>query len=132
MVERIERDGRLSALILRQGEAGPGVTFATTDDNSLQLAAMKHPPGTRVKPHVHISRTRIIEDLQEVLHIRSGKAEFEFYNDAEQKTYSIILNSGDTILLVSGGHGVNILEDTEMIEVKQGPYFGLHEDKRLF
>ena len=38
---------------------------------------------------------------------------------------------GDIILLVSGGHDFLMLEDTEMIEVKQGPYAG-DDDKERF
>ena len=38
---------------------------------------------------------------------------------------------GDTIILLAGGHGFNILEDTKMIEVKQGPYLSQAEDKVL-
>jgi hypothetical protein len=41
----------------------------------------------------------------------------------------VVLNSGDTILLASGGHGFEMLEDTEMLEIKQGPYSGVTNDK---
>ncbi len=37
---------------------------------------------------------------------------------------SSLLYQGDVILLAYGGHGFEILEDAEMIEVKQGPYAG--------
>ena len=44
---------------------------------------------------------------------------------------SKILNKGDVILLVNGGHGFEMLEKTEMIEVKQGPYID-GKDKTRF
>ena len=34
-------------------------------------------------------------------------------------------------MLVSGGHGFKVLEEVEMIEVKQGPYYG-EQDKVRF
>ena len=37
---------------------------------------------------------------------------------------SRILYQGDVVLLAYGGHGLEMLEDSEMIEVKQGPYAG--------
>jgi hypothetical protein len=37
---------------------------------------------------------------------------------------SRILSSGDVLLLAFGGHGFQMLEDCEVIEVKQGPYSG--------
>lgn len=32
------------------------------------------------------------------------------------------MSRGDVILLAAGGHGFEMLEDAEMIEIKQGPY----------
>ena len=54
-----------------------------------------------------------------------------FYDEKKQYLDSRILKTGDVILLVSGGHDFLMLEDTEMIEVKQGPYAG-EDDKECF
>ena len=78
---------------------------------------------------MHRSSPKTINEIQEVLYIEHGKVEVEFYESSGKKIGNAILNSGDTILLLSGGHGFNILEDTKMIEVKQGPYSGVEEDK---
>ncbi len=78
---------------------------------------------------MHRSSSKTINEEQEVLHIEYGKVEVEFYESSGKKIGNAMLNSGDTILLLSGGHGFNILEDTKMIEVKQGPYYGVAEDK---
>ena len=42
-----------------------------------------------------------------------------------------LLNKGDIILLIKGGHGFSVIEDVKMIEVKQGPYAG-DKDKIRF
>ena len=42
-----------------------------------------------------------------------------------------ILKSSEIIVLVSGGHGFETLEQCEMIEVKQGPY-NENKDKKKF
>ncbi len=68
---------------------------------------------------------------QEVLFIKKGKLRVDFYDDYEDYLESVILEAGDVILLVSGGHGFKILEETEMIEVKQGPYSGEADKKRF-
>ena len=44
---------------------------------------------------------------------------------------STILRTGDVILLASGGHGFEVLEELEMYEIKQGPYIG-EDDKTRF
>ena len=55
----------------------------------------------------------------------------DFYDEQQNYLESHVLEGGDVILLASGGHGFEILEETEMIEVKQGPYAG-YRDKTVF
>jgi hypothetical protein len=42
-----------------------------------------------------------------------------------------VVDCGDVILLAYGGHGFEMLEPTEMIEVKQGPYAGDNDKTRF-
>ncbi len=129
MIERIERSGKVFALILRADYEPEGVNFVTSPANPLQLGILKHQHGSKIKPHIHKSFPRTINEVQEVLHIKYGKVEAEFYETGGKKVGSAILNAGDTFLLISGGHGFNILEDSKIIEIKQGPYHGVEEDK---
>ena len=129
MIEKIEYEGRIFALILRCGYEQDGVSFVTSPENPLQLGVLNHRQGVKLKPHIHRNIPRTINEAQEVLHIDYGEVEAEFYDDQGKKLGDVILNAGDTILLFSGGHGFNILEDCKMIEVKQGPYYGTDEDK---
>ena len=55
----------------------------------------------------------------------------DFYDDEKNYLESRILESGDVILLAFGGHGFEMIEDSEIIEVKQGPYVG-EADKTRF
>jgi hypothetical protein len=129
MIERVEYGGEVLALIIRQNYEPEGVNFITAEDNPLQVGVLKHQKSSKIKPHLHKSSPRIINAIQEVLHIAYGKVEAEFYGGNGKKVGSSILNSGDTIVLLSGGHGFNILEDCKIIEIKQGPYRGVEEDK---
>jgi len=132
MVEKIEWKGEVLAVILRKGYHKEGVNFITSQDNPLQLGVLKHRKGIRIKAHSHKDSPRVIRKIQEVLYIQYGKVEVEFYDDEENRVAGRILSSGDTILLKSGGHGFNVLEDSKMIEIKQGPYYGAEKDKERF
>jgi mannose-6-phosphate isomerase-like protein (cupin superfamily) len=131
MIERIESDSCLIALIIRVGYHGDGIEFFTPGDFSQQLAYMNRPAGYHVKPHVHKPVTRQVHYTQEALFIRSGKVKVDFYANDQVYLESRVLNAGDVILLASGGHGFTMLEPTEMIEVKQGPFVG-DDDKKRF
>jgi hypothetical protein len=85
---------------------------------------MNRPRGYVINPHLHNSVPRQVEFTNEVLFIRSGVVRVDFYDNQKKYLESRILSAGDVLLLVFGGHGFEILEDAEIIEVKQGPYAG--------
>jgi len=124
MIEKINCDDNLLALIVRAGFTRPGIEFFTDDDFSQQLAYMCHPAGKQIQPHVHNPVPREVKFTQEVLFIRRGRLRVDFYDDGKKYLESRVLETGDVILLAGGGHGFEVLEEVEMIEVKQGPYAG--------
>jgi mannose-6-phosphate isomerase-like protein (cupin superfamily) len=124
MVEEITHDGRLLALIIPNDYHEPGIHFFTPGDLSQQVAYMHHPAGKVIEAHVHNPVAREVQYTQEVLFIRSGRMRVDFYTPERQYLGSRILRGGDAILLATGGHGFEVLEEIEMIEVKQGPYAG--------
>jgi hypothetical protein len=126
----VELQGRLFALILRHELNCEGTRFFTSPDNPIQLGILQHKRGTEIRPHVHLSSTRKIESIQEVLHIECGMVEADFYGVDGVKLDSRTLREGDTILLLDGGHGFRIIDDARIVEVKQGPYRGIEEDKQ--
>ena len=130
MVEEVVVGGVLYALIVRHEFLEPGVHFVTPGNFSQQLGFMAHPAGHRIPAHIHRETQREVRRTQEVLVIRKGSLRVDFYADDGKPVASRVLAAGDVILLASGGHGFEVLEACEMIEVKQGPYLG-DEDKRL-
>ena len=131
MLEHIKHQKELLAIIVRNDCAGNGVHFFTPDEFSQQLAYMRHPAGKLIEPHMHNLVPRNITYTQEVLIIKRGRLRVDFYDHNRTYLHSRILSAGDIILLASGGHGFEVLDEVEMIEVKQGPYAG-EGDKTRF
>ena len=131
MIEEIKFKDETLAMIIRNNFEKEGISFFTPDDFSQQLAYMKHPKGKEIIPHVHNPVKREVFYTNEVLFIKKGQLRVDFYSNEKIYFESRVLNEGDVILLVSGGHGFCVLEDIEMIEVKQGPYAG-DSDKTRF
>lgn len=120
------------AIILRAGYRVSGIRFFTPNSFSQQLGYMNHPQGHTIAPHDHNPIPRTVEWTQETLFIRSGKVRLDlFAPDSRVYLGSWELATGDIVLLAHGGHGLSILEDSEIIEVKQGPYAG-EADKTRF
>ena len=131
MIEQITHHNQLLALIVSHRFNQPGIHFFTPNDLSQQLAYMHHPTGKIIPPHIHNPVAREVMYTQEVLFIKTGNLRVDFYADPQHYLESRILEAGDVILLVTGGHGFEVLEEIEMIEVKQGPYVG-DRDKTRF
>ena len=124
MIEPIKHNGHMLALILRAGYRAEGIRFFTPDDFSQQLGYMNRPQGYVIPPHVHNPAARQVHFTKEVLFIKSGTVRVDFYDDDQKYLESRILHRGDVVLLAFGGHGFEMLEASELIEVKQGPYAG--------
>ncbi len=131
MIERIEFEGAVFAIVVRNGPMEPGIHFFTPGEFSQQLGYMRHPAGHVIQPHVHNPVVRSVHFTHEVLFLRRGRLRVDFYTDAGTYLESRELGAGDVILLAAGGHGFEVLEEIEMVEVKQGPYVG-DADKTRF
>ncbi len=110
------------AIIIRADFQADGIVFATPNELPQQLGYMKRPAGYEIEPHVHVLKRYEVESSSESLFIRKGKVRIDFYSEEKQNLSSEILTAGDVVLLSRGGHGFEILEDSEIVEVKQGPY----------
>ena len=108
-----------------------GVDFLTKDKDLLQLGFINHKKNHHIKSHIHLKKPRIINYCTEVLLIEKGKVKIKFFdNKSSDIKKDKILNKGDIIILFQGGHGFKVIEKTQIIEIKQGPYVE-GKDKRI-
>jgi len=128
-IEHIYVDGRVAAIIVRADFRPDGIQFVTPAEYSQQLGFMRRPAGYVIQPHIHSHVERETTLTQEVLFVRAGRIRVNFFGDDERPRESREIRTGDVILLSSGGHGFEMLEESELVEVKQGPYV---DDKRRF
>jgi hypothetical protein len=120
--QEVRIDGELCAIILPASFDKPGIQFFTSGELSQQLASMSYPAGKIIPAHTHNPVRRQIFYTQEALFIRKGKVRVDFFSAQLKYQTSRVLGPGDVILLISGGHGFEVLEELNMVEVKQGPY----------
>ena len=131
MIERVIFNNEEYAIILRDSYNKPGISFFTPAEYSQQLAYMQHSAGKSIDPHFHNKVKRQVHFTLEVLVIKKGILQVDFYNSRKEYLESRLLKEGDLILLIKGGHGFEVIEDVEMIEIKQGPFVG-EKDKTRF
>lgn len=124
-VEHIGYDGRVIAIVFRDNLNVDGIKFFTDRNNPFQVGAHRRLRGTVIAPHLHvIEKPLAVDSIQEILFIKKGKIRLTLYTKDTRKIAQKILKTGDSVLLMDLGHGVELLEDSEIFEVKQGPYPG--------
>jgi hypothetical protein len=130
-IETIEHGDETLAYIVRASNAPETTVFATPDHCVQQVGFIVHHAGFEIARHFHEPIKRAIVGTPEVLVVRQGRCEIDIYNSNEQLVATRELHSDDVMIMVGGGHGFRMVEDTILLEVKQGPYFG-PDEKRQF
>jgi hypothetical protein len=125
------RDGeQILVYIVRASLRADRTTFVTHPDANLQLGFVVYPHGGEIAPHVHVPLQRTITGTAELLMVKRGRCLIDIYNDRHDLVTTRELATGDVMLMLGGGHGFRIIEDTVLLEAKQGPYTGLAEKER--
>lgn len=123
-LDRVVYNGELLAIIIRRDCDLRGIHFLTSSDSVQQLGFIQRNLGDLITPHVHVQLERTVVGTPETLFIRRGKLIMSLYSSAKEFAAQIIIEAGDVVLLAGGGHGFEVIEECEIIEVKQGPYLG--------
>ncbi len=127
----ITKNGILYALLCTGKGFNQGLNFLTKDEDFLQAATWNYKKGRQLGPHAHLHCERQADLTQEFIYIKKGSLEATFYDKNDQIISKHILQAGDFALLFAGGHGYLVQEDdTEVIEIKNGPYAGPEKDRR--
>jgi hypothetical protein len=130
--QRIEHNGTLLAIITKSADWQEGLNFISAESDFEQVGFWHYPKGQKLKAHIHLTAPREILKTQEVIFVKQGLLRLDIFSEQEEKIDSLELSTGDTAVLLNGGHGYEILEDnTQVLEVKNGPYVGVEKDKKL-
>jgi len=131
LVERIYWGETCLAYIIRASFLPDRTTFLTPPEYKQQVGYIVYPAGGEIQRHVHLPLERHLVGTSEVLVVKKGRCEIDIYNDERELVSTRELREGDIMLMVGGGHGFRMLEDTILLEIKQGPYTGLDEKERF-
>lgn len=131
LVEKIMWADVPLAYIIRGDLTPSRTTFVTPPQFKQQVGFIVYPAGGEIQRHVHRPLSRHLIGTSEVLIVRRGRCEIDIYNDDRELVATRELREGDVMLMVGGGHGFHMLEDTVFLEVKQGPYTGQDEKERF-
>lgn len=130
-VEEILWEGRPLAYVVRAQFTPTATTFITPTELEQQVGFVVYPRGSEIHRHIHLGLDRMTTGAAEVILVRRGACEVQIYSPEREQVGTRSLKTGDLMMMVSGGHGFRMTEDTVLLEIKQGPYVGRVE-KELF
>jgi quercetin dioxygenase-like cupin family protein len=130
-VETITHNGKALCMLIHSEPCPSTTTFYTPKEFNLQVGKVVYSAGGEIPRHIHHRVNRIVEGTSEVLVVQKGRMVVDLYTDEKKLLCSREMGPNDVIILMGGGHGFRLLEDTVLIEVKQGPYSGVQEKERF-
>lgn len=130
-IEQIQYQGRPLAYVIRASFLPAETTFLTPPEFKQQVGYIVYPAGGEVARHIHRPMQRHLVGTSEVLVVKKGHCLIDIYTDDHELVATRDLYPGDVMLMVAGGHGFRMLEDTVLLEIKQGPYAGMDEKERF-
>lgn len=130
-IEIVSHENKPLAYIIRASMMPEKTTFLTPPEFKQQVGFVVYPKGGEIARHVHRPLERHLVGTSEVLVVKKGHCLIDIYNDDCDLVATRELFPGDVMLMVGGGHGFRMLEDTVFLEIKQGPYTGIDEKERF-
>lgn len=130
-IEIIRAGEKVLCYLIRGSLEPVQTTFITPPDARQQVGFIVYPAGGAIARHTHRALERHVIGMSEVLVVRSGRCHLHIYTEAHAHVATRELEPRDVVVLVNGGHGFTVDEDTVLLEIKQGPYLG-DQDKETF
>lgn len=132
-VKEVKKDNEVLARLVKAEDWNEGLGFYSKDEEVIQVGTWQYNSGKELMKHIHNEVERKIVRTNEVLYVVSGKVKAFIYDLEETMVEELIVDAGDTLILLDCGHGYEIMEDsTKVIEIKNGPYLGAETDRRRF
>lgn len=125
------QDGSVLAYIIRADFSSDITSFVTPPEHNFQVGLVVHQQDSSIQSHFHRTIDRHISNTSEVLVVRKGRCEIDVFDGNKMLIETLQMNVGDVMVMVAGGHGFRMLEDTVLLEIKQGPYIGIEEKERF-
>ena len=106
-----------------------GLNFLTKDENFIQVGTWNYKKDTKLEAHYHNYFERSSFRTQEVVIVLDGKIQCNLYTEEGKFIDSVELEKNNIIIQFQGVHEYITLEDSKVLEVKNGPYFGPEKDR---
>ena len=121
-MEIFDKDKNLIAIVHKDKDFKDGKAFYTDNEKDFQFGTFNLDKGEIIENHIHNSQKREIYSTSEAIVVLSGMLKIDLFDNEKNFIDSVIITKNDSILIIDGGHGIQVQEQSKFIEFKQGPY----------
>lgn len=128
-IKHILHEGELYASIFDTSNISEGLDFLTSDSSFIQVGTWNYQKNKTLDAHFHNCFERSAHRTQEVVYVIEGSIKCNLFKEDTTFIETVIIDSGMLIVQHQGVHEYEIVEDSKVLEVKNGPYFGPEKDR---
>ncbi len=119
------------ATIVKPLDASDGLSFVTDDEKFLQLGIWNYKKNTQLDNHFHNEFERKSYKTNEFVFVLKGEIECNLYTEEGEFIERVLIKESEGIIQHNYAHEYKMLEDSIILESKNGPFMGVEKDKTV-
>ena len=129
-VKEITFENQLYAFVCSLNDASKGLKFLSDDSDFIQLGTWNYEKNFSTVPHYHLEHDKPSNLTQEVVLVHKGSVKCRLFTKEGNYVDEVDINEGELIVQIYGVHEYIMNEDSIVLEIKNGPYYGPEVDRK--
>ena len=123
-IKEISFENQLYAFVCSLNDVSKGLEFLSDDSDFIQLGTWNYEKNFSTVPHYHLEHDKPSNLTQEVVLVHKGSVKCRLFTKEGNYVDEVDINEGELIVQIYGVHEYIMNEDSIVLEIKNGPYYG--------
>ena len=129
-IKEISFENQLYAFVCSLNDVSKGLEFLSDDTDFIQLGTWNYEKNFSTVPHYHLEHDKPSNLTQEVVLVHKGSVKCRLFTKEGNYVDEVDINEGELIVQIYGVHEYIMNEDSTVLEIKNGPYYGPEVDRK--
>ena len=129
-IKEISFENQLYAFVCSLNDVSKGLEFLSDDSDFIQLGTRNYEKNISTVPHYHLEHDKPSNLTQEVVLVHKGSVKCRLFTKEGNYVDEVDINEGELIVQIYGVHEYIMNEDSIVLEIKNGPYYGPEVDRK--
>ena len=129
-IKEISFENQLYAFVCSLNDVSKGLEFLSYDTDFIQLGTWNYEKNFSTVPHYHLEHDKPSNLTQEVVLVHKGSVKCRLFTKEGNYVDEVDINEGELIVQIYGVHEYIMNEDSIVLEIKNGPYYGPEVDRK--